>query len=210
MNSACMKHKWSFFSVLHMYILLKSGLNLISFKTNSPVETGFFSFPQRISWENLFQIKAIFPLVITSWILTTFHHDYVCILLGENCLHTVFHTSSMVLMRRICLMIKTFSTWLSYYRHWCERVGIALHTISKTLYTDEFTPKYAEYNKDISSLDLVYWSKGKNNNIYCSQTLVFYLSYNVVAWYRLTRVIGNYIPHELGMPVLITFLLVTF
>ena len=131
-QSACMKNKWSFFSVLYMYVLLK--LNLISFKpqywqTNSPDWFLFISSENKL--REIVQDQSIFPNVIISLILITFYHHYVLIPLGENwCwsllglkglspnismhfLHIVFHTFSMVLMRRICLMIKTFFTWLS-------------------------------------------------------------------------------------------------
>ena len=48
------------------------------------LQTGLYTFPLRISWENLLKDQSIFSLVIILLILITFSLDIVWISLGEN------------------------------------------------------------------------------------------------------------------------------
>ena len=49
------------------------------------LQTDLYTFPSRISQENLIKDQGIFPLVIILLILITLSLDNVWILLGENC-----------------------------------------------------------------------------------------------------------------------------
>ena len=123
------------------------------------LQTDLYTFPLRISWENLIKDHGSFSLEISLWILIILSLDTVWILLGENwfwsllglkglrsywCENDCFYSqANKVIFTGKVLYLASFWKWrfleirnglLSRYKEWAIRVQVTWHPMSNPLF----------------------------------------------------------------------------